>query len=201
MNHKKWIITLALFGIIVCFTCVWISQSDRGHVIATVNGEDIYQADYSQIRKLNETLSEEKAIEIIMKEVLVYQEANKVGINVLDREVEERIVDLKNEIPDMYKLCIEKYGSEEAYREALYYLILYEKMYDYISGKYINEMEIDEIEIRKEMNRKGVAENYKEIKDYEISEYLQNKYREEIYDYFMEWNNEIYQMAEKEYME
>lgn len=200
MGYKKWIIKciiIVLLGIAVYLPFRNFKQDDRGEIIAIINGENIYQQDYLRVKELNENLSDAVIIEIVMKEFLVYQEAEKVGITVLDEDVENRIINLRNELPDLYELCVEQYGSEKEYKQALYYSILYEKMFEYISDIYLGELIIDEAEIKEEIVTTGFVEDINNIGNYEINVFLKNKYRDEINDYFKKWNNDVYQDAKK----
>lgn len=200
MRYKRWIkkcIIIALFGCVVYFSLNSIKQENKGETVAIINGENIYYQDCLNVKELNENLSDASIIEIVMKEFLVYQEAKKIGITVSDEEVEHRVKNLKNELPDMYGLCMEQYHSEKEYKQALYYSILYEKMFDYISDMYIRELKINETEIKNEMVKNGVAEEYNNIDNFAIYAYLKSKYRDEINDYFRRWNNDVYENAEK----
>ena len=114
-------IKMVILVIMVMVTIFYIKSYKEDMVIATVNGEPVYQSDCDRISELGTDLTTDEIMELVMKELLVYQEAEILGLVVEDDIVESRILSLKEEMPDLYSLCVEQYGSEEAYRNALSY--------------------------------------------------------------------------------
>lgn len=200
---KKIFFGLAIGGI--CLVCIVLFATkdidEKSRIIATVNGETIYQEDYERIKALNSSLKNEKIIELIMKEVIVYQEAEKIGVYVHDEDVENRIKHLKNELPDMYKLCIEQYGTDNKYKEALKYTMLYQAVYDYYATKYIENLNYDIKEIEAEFRENNLLKDEEfDINSEDILSYLKSKYKDEIADYFFDWNCNAYDKANKKYL-
>lgn len=132
-----------------------------------------------------------------MKELLVYQEAEILGFVIEDDIVESRILSLKTEMPDLYLLCIEQYGSEVAYKKALSYTILYNMVYDYYADKYISNLEYNIDDIKKEVIECNYASEMEMEADEEkiIILFLKEKYRDEIRNYFEQWNNNRFEKA------
>ena len=100
-------------------------------------------------------------------------------------------------MPDLYLLCIEQYGSEVAYKKALSYTILYNMVYDYYADKYISNLEYDIDDIKEEVIECNYASEMEMEADEEkiIILFLKEKYRDEIRNYFEQWNNDRFEKA------
>lgn len=199
MKKSLFLVVLS-FAIILCLHGCRKESNQSPRVIATVNGGEIYDYDVARVKELNDTLNDDEIIALIMKELLVYQEAENLNLTVENYEVEDRINHLITDFPDMYELCIEQYGTEENYKEALKYTILYEKVYAHFTMQYINNLEYDEDEIMNEIEKQNFMGEYENlhINTQEIiHSYLQQKYRTSISEYFTAWNESAYQSAKK----
>lgn len=202
MKRKTKVIVFGLSAVfLVIAILLYIRLRAKDMVIATVNGEAVYQSDFDRIKELNSSLSNEEIVELIMKELLVYQEAVDLGFAINDEIVEGRISSLKEEMPDLYMLCIEQYGSEAAYKKALSYTMLYDMVYEYYSEEYISSLDYNADDIKRE----AIECNYISKDEVELDEeriikmYLKEKYRDEIRNYFEQWNNDEFEKANKQY--
>ena len=193
-------IKMVILVIMVMVTIFYIKSYKEDMVIATVNGEPVYQSDCDRISELGTDLTTDEIMELVMKELLVYQEAEILGLVVEDDIVESRILSLKEEMPDLYSLCVEQYGSEEAYRNALSYTMLY-MVCDYYADQYISNLEYDIDDIKEEVIQCNYASEMGMKADEEkvIALYLKEKYRDEIRNYFEQWNNDRFEKAEITY--
>lgn len=187
-------ITVVVLGVVIIF-CMKSHKEDM--VIATVNGDPVYQSDYDRISELSTGLTNDEIIELVMKELIVYQEAKTLGFVIEDDIVESRISSLKTEMPDLYLLCIEQYGSEVAYKKALSYTILYDMVYDYYSDQYISNLEYNIDDIKEEAIECNYVSEVEMAADEEriIILFLKEKYRDEIRNYFEYWNNDKFEKA------
>jgi len=194
-------IKMVILVIMVMVTIFYIKSYKEDMVIATVNGEPVYQSDCDRISELGTDLTTDEIMELVMKELLVYQEAEILGLVVEDDIVESRILSLKEEMPDLYSLCVEQYGSEEAYKNALSYTMLYNMVCDYYADQYISNLEYDIDDIKEEVIQCNYASEMGMKADEEkvIALYLKEKYRDEIRNYFEQWNNDRFEKAEITY--
>lgn len=136
-------------------------------------------------------------MKLVIKELIVYQEAKALGFVIEDDSLESRIESLKSEMPDLYLLCMEQYGSETEYKKTLSYTMLYDMVYDYFSVQFINSLDYNIGEIKEEaIEYKYVSEAEMEADEERIViSYLCEKYRDEIRNYFEEWNNKEFEKA------
>ena len=125
-NQRRLIISIGLVVLIVAggwFAFSYFGQSSVGNqqsgdqqVVATVNGESISQQELDvQVERLkqqtNSTSSgqlEEQALEQLVSNVLVRQEAEKEGIEITDEEINQEIESLKQSL-----------GEDTSYEEQL----------------------------------------------------------------------------------
>lgn len=205
-KNKILIIATAIFALVaIIFFYLQMYSGDNviaDEVIATVNGEEIYQTDYDRIKELNSNLSDDEAIKLVMKELLVYQEAYRLGFSVNEEDLNARINQLKTEMPDLYSLCIKQYGSETAYRTALSYTMLYNMVYDYHARQYIKSLNCNIDIVVEEILGCGYAsaEEIDHNKDEVIISFLKEKHKEKIKSNFEDWNEREYEQADKEYI-
>lgn len=190
-----WGIMFVVLGVVII---LYMKSHKEDIVIATVNGDPVYQSDCDRISELGTGLTNDEIIELVMKELIVYQEAEVLGFVIGDDIVESRILSLKAEMPDLYSLCIEQYGSEVAYKKALSYTILYNMVYDYYADKYISNLEYNINDIKKEAIECNYASEMEIRADEEkvIGFFLKEKYRDEIRNYFEQWNNDRFEEAD-----
>lgn len=136
-------------------------------------------------------------MKLVIKELIVYQEAKALGFVIEDDSLESRIESLKSEMPDLYLLCMEQYGSETEYKKTLSYTMLYDMVYDYFSVQFMNSLDYNIGEIKEEaIEYKYVSEAEMEADEERIViSYLCEKYRDEIRNYFEEWNNKEFEKA------
>lgn len=136
-------------------------------------------------------------MKLVIKELIVYQEAKALGFVIEDDSLESRIESLKSEMPDLYLLCMEQYGSETEYKKTLSYTMLYDMVYDYFSVQFINSLDYNIGEIKEEaIEYKYVSEAEMEADEERIViSYLCEKYRDEIRNYFEDWNNKEFEKA------
>lgn len=198
MKRKFKMVILGIMVVVIGVVIILCMKSHKKDmVIATVNGEPVYQSDCDRISELGTGLTNGEILELVMKELLVYQEAEILGFVIEDDIVESRILSLKTEMPDLYLLCIEQYGSEVAYKKALSYTILYNMVYDYYADKYISNLEYDIDDIKEEVIECNYASEMEMEADEEkiIILFLKEKYRDEIRNYFEQWNNDRFEKA------
>jgi len=90
---------------------VWLSifYINKDDIIVTVNGEPIFQSEIENAlsRYENMALTREDLIMIAIEEVLVVQEAEKLGIIVDDNELDKKVKALEHNYPKFYSLAVE----------------------------------------------------------------------------------------------
>lgn len=195
---KRKIVFMSILMAVLCIVIIYcIKSHEKELIVATVNGEPVYQSDLDRVSELGTNITNDEIIELVMKELIVYQEAKNLGFNIEDDVVESRILSLKEEMPELYLLCIEQYGSEEAYKKALSYTILYDMVYDYYAVQYVSNLQynIDDI-IKEAIECNFVSkEEMEEDQGRAIILFLKEKYRNEIRNYFEYWNNDEFKKA------
>ncbi|MEF8847082.1 MAG: SurA N-terminal domain-containing protein [Candidatus Paceibacterota bacterium] len=172
-NQRRLIISIGLVVAIVAggwFALSFLgeSSSNNQEVVATVNGESIYQKELDgQVERLEQQMSaqpgaqvdqgqlEQQALDQMISTVLVKQEADKQGIEVSDKEIKKEIENLKETLGEdtSYEKQLEAAGlTKEEHEEMLREQLL--------TNKYLQEqVPQDEVEV----TDKQMQEAYKQI--------------------------------------
>lgn len=107
------------------------ASTSSKNVLLTVNGEPIYKEELEKIKSKYEKngLTESEIVEGMILELITLQQADELSISVSQEDVDSRyneLVDLEQ--PLFYEKAIEQYGSEENYKDALYYRLIYDEV-------------------------------------------------------------------------
>jgi len=172
-NQKRLIISIGLIVVIVAggwfaFSFFDQSSSNNQKVVATVNGESIYQKELDgRIKQLEQQMSsqpgakldqkqlEQQALDQMISTVLVKQEAKNQGVEVSNKEVKREIESLKETLSEdtSYKEQLKAAGLTKEEHEAM----VREQL---LTNKYLqNQVPQDEVEVTDEQ----MQEAYKQI--------------------------------------
>lgn len=113
-------------------------------ILLTVNGEEIYNKDFLRTKEYYNTknYTDKELLEGIVLERLVLQKADYYSIDVTDEEVNEKIEELKKLGDIYYKNALDKYKTEEKFKEAMYYKIVYEKIKDIVQNTFLERLNL-----------------------------------------------------------
>lgn len=106
-------------------------STSNENILLTVNGEPIYEEELEQIKSKYEEngLTESEIVEGMILELITLQQADEFMISVSQEEIDVRydeLVELEQSL--FYEKAIEQYGSEEKYKEALYYKLIFDEV-------------------------------------------------------------------------
>jgi len=192
-----------LFLILIFFSYYNLNNND---IAVTINGEPIYENEIENALNRYEgktDITREDFITIAAKEVLVVQEADKLGITIESNDLDQRIKILKEDYPKFYDLAIKQYKNISVYKEALKYRMLYNKVKEKIVVDYLEANPFDDETLKQKMVQEGIINE----KDFNNSKYndLKLQFKKQNNEnrgnkYFEEWTNSLLNTAEVEYV-
>ncbi len=185
---KKFLIPIIVLSLLLsgCNKNESNASISNKNVLITVNGEPIFEEELEKIKLKYEEkkLTDSEIIEGMILELITLQQADKFSISISQEDVDSRYNELVNlEQSLFYEKAIEQYGSEENYKDSLYYKLVYdevstkikksfsdifsientllqERTQDYISQ--YTSMDFEENNVDKEIFSEEVTQAYKE---------------------------------------
>ncbi|CAH8706663.1 SurA N-terminal domain-containing protein [Paenibacillus thiaminolyticus] len=199
-------IFLFLFGFMI-ISCS--AKSDFS--LIQVNGEIISHEEIQHVLQRYEDkgefikVSEEDVVKSAIEEVLVLQQAGKLGITVDEAELDHKMDALKNMNQSLfYDLAIKQYGDIGNYREALKLRMLYQGTRDKIMSDYVKDNPIDVELVKAEMVSEGVIQDKSEYDKEEnsdlVSQFTHSYVLKKGKEYFDEWVHSLVENANIEYV-
>ncbi|BFH11560.1 SurA N-terminal domain-containing protein [Paenibacillus melissococcoides] len=208
IKGKKIVLCLLIF----LFSFVLSSCSGKPDFsLIQVNGEVISHEDIQNVLQRYEDkgqfvhVSEEDVVKSAIEEVLVLQEAEKLGIKVDEAELDHKIEALKNMNHNLfYDLAIKQYGTIDNYREALKLRMLYQGTRDKIMADYVKDNPIDVELVKAQMVAEGVIEEQSEYDKEEnralVSQFAHSFVQKKGKEHFNEWVHSLVEHAKIEYV-
>lgn len=210
MHFKGKKIVFCLF--VFLFSFVIISCSGKSDFsLIQVNGEIISHEEIQNVLQRYEEkgefvkVSEEDVVKSAIEEVLVLQEADKLGITVGEAELDHKIDALKNMNQNLfYDLAIKQYGDIDNYREALKLRMLYQGTRDKIIADYLQDNPIDVELVKAEMISEGLIQEKSEYDKEEnralVSQFIHSYVLKKGKEHFDEWVYSLVENANIEYV-
>lgn len=182
---KKYkLLIIIFFSAVLVSTFLYYNQKLKynSNVAATVNGEPIHEYEIENaLNRYKETdITRDDIITIAAKEILVIQEAEKLGVTIDDNDLEQKVKTLKDEYPKYYELAVEQYEDISVYKEALRYKMIYDIVKEKIIEDYLEENPLDDEILKQKMIEEGIISE-KEFND---------KRYDDLKHQFIEYNNE-----------
>ncbi|WII38411.1 SurA N-terminal domain-containing protein [Paenibacillus thiaminolyticus] len=208
LTGKKNVFCIFLF----LFSLVIISCSAKSDLsLIQVNGEIISHEEIQHVLQRYEDkgefikVSEEDVVKSAIEEVLVLQQAGKLGITVDEAELDHKMDALKNMNQNLfYDLAIKQYGDIGNYREALKLRMLYQGTRDKIMSDYVKDNPIDVELVKAEMVSEGVIQDKSEYDKEEnralVSQFTHSYVLKKGKEYFDEWVHSLVENANIEYV-
>lgn len=205
---KKIVFCLFVF----LFSLVIISCSAKSDLsLIQVNGEIISHEEIQHVLQRYEDkgefvkVSEEDVVKSAIEEVLVLQEAGKLGITVDEAELDHKMDALKNMNQNLfYDLAVKQYGDIENYREALKLRMLYQGTRDKIMSDYVKDNPIDVELVKAEMVSEGVIQEKSEYDNEEnralVSQFTHSYVLKKGKEHFDQWVHSLVENANIEYV-
>lgn len=205
-KYKLPICIFTSFFLVLIFFTYNNHNLNKNDIAVTVNGEPIYENEIENALNRYEDktdITREDFITIAAKEVLVVQEAEKLGITIESNDLDQRISILKEDYPKFYDLAIKQYKNISVYKEALKYRMLYNKVKEKIVVDYLEANPFDDETLKQKMVQEGIINE----KDFNNSKYndLKLQFKKQNNEnrgnkYFEEWTNSLLNTAEVEYV-
>ncbi|MFL1675051.1 SurA N-terminal domain-containing protein [Paenibacillus dendritiformis] len=210
MHFKGKKIVSCLFVFLLSFIIISCSTKSDFSLIQ-VNGEIISHEEIESVLQRYEDkgefvkVSEEDVVKSAIEEVLVLQEAEKLGITVDEAELAHKIDALKNMNQNLfYDLAIKQYGDIDNYREALKLRMLYQGTRDKIMSDYVKDNPIDVELVKAEMVAEGLIQEQSEYDKEEnralVSQFTHSYVQKKGKAYFDEWVHSLVENATIEYV-
>ncbi|WP_165980029.1 SurA N-terminal domain-containing protein [Paenibacillus dendritiformis] len=210
MHFKGKKIVYCLFVFLLSFIIISCSSKSDFSLIQ-VNGEIISHEEIESVLQRYEDkgefvkVSEEDVVKSAIEEVLVLQEAEKLGITVDEAELAHKIDALKNMNQNLfYDLAIKQYGDIDNYREALKLRMLYQGTRDKIMSDYVKDNPIDVELVKAEMVAEGLIQEQSEYDKEEnralVSQFTHSYVQKKGKAYFDEWVHSLVENATIEYV-
>ncbi|MGG3837564.1 SurA N-terminal domain-containing protein [Paenibacillus thiaminolyticus] len=210
MHFKGKKIVSCLFVFLLSFIIISCSSKSDFSLIQ-VNGEIISHEEIESVLQRYEDkgefvkVSEEDVVKSAIEEVLVLQEAEKLGITVDEAELAHKIDALKNMNQNLfYDLAIKQYGDIDNYREALKLRMLYQGTRDKIMSDYVKDNPIDVELVKAEMVAEGLIQEQSEYDKEEnralVSQFTHSYVQKKGKAYFDEWVHSLVENATIEYV-
>ncbi|MFD3270061.1 SurA N-terminal domain-containing protein [Paenibacillus dendritiformis] len=210
MHFKGKKIVYCLFVFLLSFIIISCSSKSDFSLIQ-VNGEIISHEEIESVLERYEDkgefvkVSEEDVVKSAIEEVLVLQEAGKLGITVDEAELDHKIDALKNMNQNLfYDLAIKQYGDIDNYREALKLRMLYQGTRDKIMSDYVKDNPIDVELVKAEMVAEGLIQEQSEYDKEEnralVSQFTHSYVQKKGNAYFDEWVHSLVENANIEYV-
>ncbi|MBG9794117.1 hypothetical protein ABD76_17045 [Paenibacillus dendritiformis] len=205
---KKIIFYLSIF----LFSLVLSSCSGKPDFsLIQVNGEVISHKEIQTVLQRYEDkgqfvrVSEEDVVKSAIEEVLVLQEAGKLGITVDEAELDHKIEALKEMNQNLfYDLAIKQYGTIDNYREALKLRMLYQGTRDKIMADYVKENPIDVELVKAQMVSEGLLQEQSKYDKEEnralVSQFTHSYVQKKGKEHFDEWVHSLVEKAKIEYV-
>lgn len=142
LKHKRAFWLGITFSIIVIVIVICLLYSPH-NVVAKVNGEPIYQYQIDDMEisanELEEFVSTDILVEQAIRDLLVYQEAEKLHIDITEEQLDMAMESIKNAPPAFYNNLIKKYGTESEYKKSLRYNGIFMAVQDYVIHKELGD--------------------------------------------------------------
>lgn len=206
MRKHKMIIFISISVVLVLLNLFFNQRlKDSNDIAATVNGEPVYEKEIEDaLSRHKETdITREDIIIVAAKEILVIQEAEKLGIVISSNELDEGVKTLEEEYPKFYELAIDQYKDISAYKEALRYRMIYESVKDKIISEYVEENPLDDEMLKQEMVQEGVIseEDFNDKKYDDLkSQFIRYNNLKRGNEHFEEWTNSLLITAKVKYV-
>ncbi|RJG21723.1 SurA N-terminal domain-containing protein [Paenibacillus thiaminolyticus] len=210
MHFKGKKIVFCLFVFLFSFVIISCSAKSDFSLIQ-VNGEIISHEEIQNVLQRYEDkgefikVSEEDVVNSAIEEVLVLQEAGKLGITVDEAELDHKMDALKNMNQNLfYDLAVKQYGDIDNYREALKLRMLYQGTRDKIMSDYVKDNPIDVELVKAEMVSEGVIQDKSEYDKEEnralVSQFTHSYVLKKGKEHFDEWVHSLVGNANIEYV-
>lgn len=203
---------IVFYLFVFLFSLVIISCSAKSDLsLIQVNGEIISHEEIQHVLQRYEDkgefvkVSEEDVVKSAIEEVLVLQEAGKLGITVDEAELDHKMDALKNMNQNLfYDLAVKQYGDIENYREALKLRMLYQGTRDKIMSDYVKDNPIDVELVKAEMVSEGVIQEKSEYDNEEnralVSQFTHSYVLKKGKEHFDQWVHSLVENATIEYV-
>ena len=196
VKKKNKVLIFVFFSLIVVLSFLFYIQrlKDNNNVIATVNGVPIYEYEVenalSRYKEID--ITRQDIITTAAKEILVVQEAERLSVIIDSKDINQRVKSLKEEYPEFYELAIKQYKTVSAYKEALEYKMIYDKVKEKIITDYLEINPLSEEILKQKMIQEGIVSKtdfnnskYDDQKKLFIKQNNENQGNR----YFEEWTN------------
>lgn len=185
------------------FTIEQEEMIENDDLVATVNGEDIYGSLYNvvytqtkiQLSDLGQDVDDldfvkEVALDAIVDQELIRQNAEEVGISVSEEEVDQEFNELKEMNEEQVTNYLEKYHLEEdAFKSQISHALYHEKYVDSEISVSVSDEELEEVYEELKENNDELPE-FGEIEDQLRSEMTAHRAQEKLMDIVTELKEE-----------
>lgn len=116
-------------------------HEDNKEILLTINDEPLYAEELEKIISQYEEkgLTETEIIEGMILELVTLQQADEFSVSVSDEDVNSIVDELSNlEQTLFYEKALEQYGSEDTYKQAVYYKMVYDKITEKIKENFVD---------------------------------------------------------------
>ena len=138
------LLCLSMFG---CADRNGDGHVNKGDAVAVfVNGEPIYETDIKKVIEYNAEAKYEQVLSDTIDDTLLFQYGIAHGISVSENEVDERLLEIKTSVPDIYK-DIEESANFEKYKVNLKKIMIISKVKEAYLKEHDAQLHISDKEI------------------------------------------------------
>lgn len=147
---KKRLYFLVLVVSLFLNSCASVDSSDMSinqNILLTVNNEPLYSEELNKISShyAEIGLTETEIIEGMVLELITLQQAESFSISVSQNDIDSRTNELSTLGESFfYEKAMEQYGSEEKYKQSLYYKIIYDEVEQKIKDSFLNGFSLNQ---------------------------------------------------------